>query len=352
MKQEIPARPEDSARKAVTIYDISRLSGVSPATVSRVLNGSANVSPRKQAAVLAAVEASGFRPNVLAQSLAGSQTHTIGFVVPDIKNPYYSSIYYHVELLASQSGYSVLLANSRSDYENESKILGALTGRRTDAILFMGGRIDLMPCRDEGLRELERANQLSPLLLTSRVESTFLPQLCTEESGAIRALMQHLRQQGCRTFAVLGGCEEARITHLRRRMMIHFGREFGMETRPEWIFNNTEFSIEGGQAAAAAMMAAGPLPDAACCLNDTIAAGALNQIAAQGIQVPHDLLLTGFDGEYLCEIVRPGITTVEFDYPDFARQIFDLLLRLIHHESCPAVSEIYPHLTVRGSTQR
>lgn len=340
------------SHKAVTIYDISRLSGVSPATVSRVLSGSARVSEAKRKAVLQAVKNSGFTPNALAQSLASSQTHTIGFIVPDIKNPYFSSIYYHVEILASQNGYSVLLANSRGDFANESKLLGALTGRRADAIVFMGGRTDAYQCSEEGVQELEKANQLVPLLLTSRVESTSIPQLCSNEDGAISALMRHLSEQGCKTFAVLGGTEEVRVLHHRRALMLEYGHQFGMETRPEWMITNTSFSIEGGKQAAAQLCETASLPDAACCMNDTIAVGALQQLRCCGKRVPEDILLTGFDGEFLSDIVYPGITTAEFDYPDFAQRVFDLLMKRIHREPCAPVTEIYPHLTVRGSTQR
>lgn len=338
--------------KAVTIYDISKLSGVSPATVSRVLSGSARVSDEKRKTVLQAVKDSGFMPNALAQSLASNQTHTIGFVVPDIKNPYFSSIFYHVEILASQNGYSVLLANSRGNFENESKILHVLTGRRVDAIVFMGGRTDAFGSGTEGIQELERVNQLVPLLLTSRVEGTSIPQICSNEDGAICALMRHLSDQGCKTFAVLGGSEDVNVLHHRRTLMLEYGHQFGMNAQPEWIITNTAFSIEGGKQAAAQLCQSGSLPDAACCMNDTVAVGALQQLRCCGYQVPEDIMLTGFDGEFLSDIVYPGITTAEFDYLDFTQRMFDLLMSRVHHELCTSVTEIYPHLTIRGSTQR
>ncbi|WOC31378.1 MULTISPECIES: LacI family DNA-binding transcriptional regulator [Caproicibacterium] len=341
-----------SPHKAVTIYDISRLAGVSPATVSRVLSGSARVSEAKRKAVLQAVQDSGFLPNALAQSLASSRTHTIGFLVPDIKNPYFSSIYYHVEILASQNGYAVLLANSRGAFENESRILQALTGRRVDAIVFMGGRIDAFPCSAAGIAELEKFNRMVPLLLTSRVEGTSIPQLCSREDGAVLALMRHLSEQGCRTFAILGGAEDVSVLHRRRALMLACGCRFGMVTQPKWALTDTGFSIESGRQAAAQLLQCGELPDAVCCINDMVAAGALQQLRSDGLQIPQDLLLTGFDGEVFSEVVDPGITTAAFDYPDFAQRIFDLLMRGIHQEPCAPVTELYPHLTIRGSTRR
>ena len=216
----------------------------------------------------------------------------------------------------------------------------------------MGGRIDSCLCGKKELLELEQTDQFVPLLLTSRVQESSLPQICSCEESTLYALMQHLKEQGCKTFAILGGSGDVRVAHQRKKLLLMYGHQVGMESRPEWDITDTSFSIEGGKQAAAKLLEAPELPDAACCLNDVVAVGALQQFRSKGIQIPQDILLTGFDGEFLSDIVYPGITTAEFDYEDFAQRMFDLLLKRIHHEPCAQITEIHPHLTIRGSTMR
>lgn len=339
-------------KKAVTIYDISRMTGVSVATVSRVLNGTARVSEEKRRLVEEAVRASGFRPNELARGLVRNQSRTIGCVVPDTKNVFYSSLYYELETLASEQGYAVLLTNSRGDYERETALLDLLISKQVDAIVFMGGRIDVNNCAPAYHHALEEIHRKVPIVLTSKLEGIRVPQVYGQQNEAVRCLMQHLRDQGCRSFGVLGGGEESNVARRRRDKILKYGQQAGMHTRPDWIVMNHAFSVDEGRADAARIFERPEIPDVICCMNDLVALGAVDYIQQIGLRVPDDMMVAGFDGTYLSTAVYPGITTVQMDADLYARKIFEVLRALIAHEPCALQHTVPARVVVRGSTRR
>ena len=131
-----------SESKAITIYDIAKEAGVSPATVSRVLTRKARVRPEKREKVEALIAKYNFKPNVLAKGLADTRTHTIGVLAADIRNPYYAALFVACEQAAREAGYTVVLYNSLGKTENEVELLGKLQEQKVDAIIQLGGRVD------------------------------------------------------------------------------------------------------------------------------------------------------------------------------------------------------------------
>lgn len=336
-------------RRSVTIYDISKEANVSPATVSRVINGNGKVSEETRKLVLEKIEELDFKPNALARSLSNNRSHTIGFIVPDIKNPYFSSIYYEVEKEASMLGYTVLLANSKSDYRLEGELLDLFTQKRVDGIVFMGGRIDTNLCDNKYHQELIDLCKETPIVLTSKLDIP-VPQVYADERSAAGELMEHLKSQGCRSVALLGGSEEINVSKWRRQFCRDACRKLDLRIRPEWVIDGS-FSIQCGRESMAKLFSNVEMPDAVCCINDEVAVGALNYAASQGFLIPDNILLTGFDGSYMSDAVFPQITTVQCNYEEFGRRVFRLLLANIRKERCDLSITVNPRVVVRGSTR-
>ena len=138
-----------SEGKAITIYDIAKEAGVSPATVSRVLTKNAKVRPENRQKVEALIAKYNFKPNVLAKGLADTRTKTIGVLAADIRNPYYAALFVACEQAAREAGYTVVLYNSLGKTENEVELLGKLQEQKVDAIIQLGGRVDDLASRIE-----------------------------------------------------------------------------------------------------------------------------------------------------------------------------------------------------------
>ena len=125
--------------KSITIYDIAKEAGVSPATVSRILTGSTTVSEEKRQKVQKLIEKYDFRPNAMARGLTVSSSKTIGMLVPDAQNPYYNSVFASCCNAAYEKGYSMLLLNTFSDPAREKGALAKLIEQRVDAVIISGG---------------------------------------------------------------------------------------------------------------------------------------------------------------------------------------------------------------------
>lgn len=336
-------------KRSITIYDISEKANVSPSTVSRVINGNEKVSEKTRKLVLEKIEELNFRPNALARSLSNKKTHSIGFIVPDIKNPYFSSIYYEVEKEASKRGYTVLLANSKSDYERESELLDVFLQKQVDGIVFMGGRIDTNLCDKKYHKELVDISKIVPIVMTSKSDIP-IPQVYADETNASLELIEHLKSQGCKKIGLLGGSDDINVSKWRRQFCRSACQKLGLEIRPEWVINGS-FSIESGRECMEKLFSNVEMPDAVCCINDEVAVGALNYASSQGFEVPQNILLTGFDGSYMSEAVFPQITTVQCNYDEFGKRVFSLLMSNIRKDRSDRVITVNPRVVVRGSTR-
>ena len=136
-------------RENISIYEIAREAKVSPATVSRVLTGNARVSDEKRTRVERLIERYDFKPNAMARSLSNTRTGIIGFLVPDIRNPFYATMAVACEWEANERGYSLMLGNYLSSMELQEKKLYHMLELRVDALIISGGKVDEMASDEE-----------------------------------------------------------------------------------------------------------------------------------------------------------------------------------------------------------
>jgi LacI family transcriptional regulator len=335
------ARGEAGGRRApVTILDVAGRAGVSPATASRVLTGSAHaVSPEARRRVAAAARDLGYLPNMLARSLLKRETSAVGVLVPDVSNPYYAVILRGIEDAASQAGRAVIVCNTDRSPEKQASYLRTLLERRVDGLIVAGGTI-----RE---RDLAHAGNVPPVVVVGRHEVS-CPSVRIDNVRAAMDATSHLIGLGHRRIACLAGplaslTAADRLAGYRRAL-----RRAGLSSRPEDVVRD-EFSLDGGRRGAERLCGLRPRPTAIVASSDQMAIGALRLLRERGVRVPDDLSIVGFDDSPLASYTVPALTSVAIPMYEIGRRVMGLLLRL--RADGRAVSAVLPaELRVRETT--
>lgn len=327
-----------------TIRDVATEAGVSIATVSRVLAGSSRVDPELRAKTLAAVERLGYRANRVAQALRTRSTGTVGMVVPNISNPFFPVIIQAVEEELRKHGTRLLLCDSGDDVGQEAELLRGLLDHRIDGIL-------VSPCDRIASRSAVRmAAGRVPLVQIDRVAVGDLDYIGVDQEAAMGAVVTHLLDQGCRRLAYVSSSMHASTAAVRLRAYVHHVRPVdGASAKRVYV---GDFSLAWGKEAAARILADGSLPDAIVCANDLLAVGVLDVLRHEGIAVPKDVLIAGFDDTVLATVAWPPLTSVRQPLEDIGREAVQIVLSAAT-ESRPARTRLLPaELVVRDSTRR
>ncbi|MCE7481337.1 MULTISPECIES: LacI family DNA-binding transcriptional regulator [Microbacterium] len=325
-------------RGSVTIADVARSAGVSPATVSRVMNGRFGGEPEVAERVREAARELEYAPSPLARSLALGRTHAIAFVVPDLANPAFQSVLAGLSKTAALDGYRVLVADS-GETPSEEGPLSVEIRRRTDAIVLCAPR---MP--EEELAAL--AAQLHPLVLINRsVPQIAAPSLAIDYRAGIAALAQHLHDLGHRSLAYVYGPERSASNAHRERGLDDFVREHP-DVQLERIPAGA--GSEEGRAAAPAVRETGAT--AALAFNDLVAIGLIGGLREFGMRVPEDISVTGFDDIPLAQYVAPALTTASVSHSELGVLAWQRMRALMNGEQ-PGHNVVFqPRVEVRDSS--
>jgi LacI family transcriptional regulator len=331
--------------KKVTIRDVARAAGTSASTVSRILNGSAPVSEDKRIAVEAAIERLGYRPSLIARSLATKTTYSIGLLINDITNPFYSVVAKGVEEEANRQGYHLILCNTNEDPERELQYLQELRDKSVDGIIFgpSGNNVS-------AIKQL--ASQIPLVQIDRKLDGVGLPAVLVDnENGAYQAI-NLLIQKGHRAIGLLGWemsltTNIERIAGYRRAM-----REAGLEIKPGFLSTSHTYSTEGLEEYARKLLRSERRPTAIFALNNRFGVAALKVIRDMKLRIPDDIALIVFDDIEVFSLTDPDISAVA--QPSFAigRRAVKLLIERIETEQnhLPETIVLPTHLIERGST--
>jgi LacI family transcriptional regulator len=301
-----------------TIRQVAEAAGVSPATVSRVLSGTRRVDPELRAKTLAAVERLNYRANRVARALRTRSTGTVGMVVPNIANPFFPTVIQAVEKELRGHGVGLLLCESGDDVAQEAELVHSLLDHRIDGILFS-------PCDRLSSRATVRwAAARVPLVQIDRLAVTDLAYVGADQESAMADVIQHLVGQGCRRFAYVSPTSRASTAAERLRAYRKCVRR--VDGRSADRIYEGSFSLEWGREAAGRILAEGDLPDAIVCANDLVALGVLGVLRSRGVEVPADVLLTGFDDTELAGIAWPPLTSVRQPLEAMGKEGAELVL--------------------------
>lgn len=304
---------DDRGRRA-TISEVAKAADVSPATVSRVMTGSKQVSPEVAARVLESVKSLGYRPNPAAQRLLRGASHTIGVVVPDLSNPYFAEVLKAVTAAANDRHHRTLVADTNETAAEEAPAADELA-RWVDGLVLCSPRLDTPALR----RLLQRS---PPTMLVNRVvrggAAPAVPSVCVDFASGMRAVCEHLVELGHRRIAYLGGPRGAWSDAQRRRVLRRFGDRLAVH----------EVTCGATDAAGYAAVddALRSDPTAIVAFSDYVALGALARLHELGLDVPGDISLVGFDDLPLSDLLRPRLTTVKVVKAHLGRLAVERLL--------------------------
>lgn len=295
---------------AVTLADVARHAGVSLATASRVLNGSARaVSDEMRSRVTAAARELNYVPNAHAQALVRATTRTVGVIVHDVSDPYFAEILRGIQQSAADAGRLMIVCNTFRDPQRELEYIRLLQMQRVEAIILAGSGRDERTHSRAMIDYLDSFAALGGRVAVIGRHNVAADAVIPDNVGGARALAHYLLDLGHRSFGVIDGPPLLTTSRDRRNSFVQTLATKGVELSPEAIIPG-DFTRDGGAQAAIALLERFPSITAIFALNDVMAIGALAALRQRGIVVPDQISLVGFDDIPIAADVTPALTTV------------------------------------------
>jgi LacI family transcriptional regulator len=334
----------DPLHKSAKLADVARLAKVSTATVSRALSMPQKVRPATLARVEKAVQTLGYVAHGAARALASRRTHTIGAVIPTLANAIFANTTDALQKALDAAGYTLLLASHDFDPEVEIRVTRALIERGIDGLVLLG-----TTHHPSVFRYIE-ANRIPYVLTWALDPGGTHPCIGFDNRAAATRLTEYLLNLGHRDIAMIAGItannERARerVDAVRAALAAR-----GLPLRTD-RFAEKPFTLAAGREGLAEIIEGARWPTAVLCGNDVLAMGALAECHAQGIAVPDQISITGFDDMEVASLITPGLTTVHFPTAELGAYAARHLLKRLAGEEVELRCELPVELIVRGST--
>ncbi len=323
------------------IKDVAALAGVSVATVSRVLNDSPRVSEEARAKVIAAVDTLRYRPNAVARSLRTEATRTLGLIIGDVLNPFFSVLARAVDDEARAAGYTVVIGNADERPEQQDHYVRTLLEQRVDGLLICP-TAEVTPLVEDCVRAG------GPLVFLDRTLTGLdVPSVRADGTAAIHDLIRHIRNLGHRRVAFISGPELLSTGRERTRAFADAMRENGLEVREDYL-KAGDFQAGSGHAITAGFLDLPEPPEVIFAGDNLMALGALDEIRARGLRIPQDVGLASFDDVAWFVHLDPPITAISQPAEELGRRAVRALVERIADR--PVESVVLPaRLVIRRS---
>ncbi len=338
--------------KEITIYDIAKEAGVSPATVSRVLTNSPGVRPEKRERVKAIIDKYNFTPNVMAKSLSETRRHMMGMLCADVRNPYFAGLFVQCEHAAYEQGYTVMLSNSMSNEKLELAFLEKMCEQRMDAILISGGTIDWLKMPKAFQSALDRIAAHTPVIVAGRVNNGDCYQVAIDHADGMRQAVSHLASLGHTRIAYLSCAPHINLSQEKRAAFYMAMNDHGLKVREEYVIEGKDFSEFSGVEGMNKMLSLPEKPTAVIGINDMMITGAMQSIMRLGYTIPGDFSLIGFDNSFITDLVVPSITSIKYHYGTYGQRLIGVALDAIEGKHPPKLTMVKPSLVIKNSCKK
>ena len=320
--------------KQVTLRDIAKLTGFSINTVSRALNNKDEVRAETRMKILEAAERLGYRPNRLAKGLRSNKTGTIGVVVTDVANPFFSALVKGIARAARDLDYSIILQDSDEDYAGEEEAIQVLLAEQVDGIL-------ITPVQSQR-GTIERLCEAHfPFVLVGR----FFPGLQTnyvipdDYQGGFMAT-EHLLKQGHRNIAMINGPLHISSARERFEGFSDALKTYGVPVNRSQVVTGA-LTVEEGLALARSILVQTPRPSGIVCYSDFVAFGVMQAIREVGLSIPEDIAVVGFDDVRMASCLQVSLTTIKSPKEELGKQaVQSLVARLEDNHNNPGTKGI------------
>lgn len=326
-----------------SIKDVAQAAGVSTATVSRVLSNKPHVRPEVRQRVRQVTKALNYRPNLIARSLRTQQSNTIGLIVSDIRNPYFTSVSRAVEDVAHEQGISVYLCNADENPKKELLFIEDSHDKNVAGLIFCPTRQSAENYSDLNIR-------VSTVIVDRSVKNVEVDSVEIDNYAASYLLAEHLILNGYQR--IFGIFDDASTTALdRQRGYLQALHTHHIEPSENWMLF-APGKMESGYRAALQLLDSSKPPEAILTTNSLLAAGALKAIRKRNMIIPNDVALVTFDDTIWTELVQPGITVMAQPTYEIGKTAIELLLKRLKDPSRPTRKVILQaKLIVRASSQ-
>jgi LacI family transcriptional regulator len=303
----------------MNIHEIAKRARVSTATVSRTINRVATVKPQLAKRVWKAVDELGYFPNLQARALVSGRSRIFGLIVSEITNPFFPEIVHVFEETALQHNYEVLLTSTVHDTERMKVAVRRMLGHRVEGVAVMTFGMEDSLLNDLKLKSV-------PLVFVDvGPQRPHVSNIRIDYPLGIRQAVQHLAALRHERIGFITGPLSLKSAVARRDAFLQAMKEIGMAADSELIVEGNH-TLEGGEIAFERMLRLASPPTAVLCSNDMTAIGVLRKSYAEGIVIPRDLSVVGFDNIRISQYMFPPLTTIEMSQAELARIAFHALL--------------------------
>ena len=331
----------------MNISAVAARARVSTATVSRVINGTANVSPETAERVREAIETLNFYPDISARTLGSGRSGLYGLIISDITNPYFPELVKAFEDIAVEHGQDILIANTDYDPKRMEACVIRMLQRKVDGVAIMTSEME-----DRLIHTFSHRHIPSVFMDTPKGVNG----VCTvrvDYAAGVKQAMDHLLAFGHQRIAFISGPLALSSAQVRAQAFTKFLRRHGL-IGEQHLIQEGDHRVEGGHAAMHRILIAGKRPTAVLASNDLTAIGAMGAIHEAGLRIPEDISVIGFDDIELSAYTQPALTTLHVSRRELAATAFRSLFRGRDEVACKDLDRrervIQPRLIVRRST--
>ena len=330
-----------------TMQEVARVAGVSKATVSRVLNNSSRISEKTRSRVQEVIKSLNYEPNYIARSLSKQRTHSIGVILEDIMNPFFTEVAKGIETVLKENGYTMLVTSSGFVYEEELELTRTLLRYRVDGILITPVQADSLAIN------ILKARKIPFFVMNAKSEEPDVSWIDSDNLSGSYMAVQHLLKLGHRRFICLYSNKlqgtRDRLEGFKRGIV-----EKGLQVSDQVLLGDAAFREDGYNLIQRYIRDHGveSMPSAIVAVNDTTAIGAMDCLLEHGMRIPEDVSIIGYDDIYLASLTRVPLTTVHQSKFRMGGIAAKGLLEIIRNpDGAPEAHHflIHPKLVVRES---
>ena len=336
---------------SVTIIDLARELKISPSTVSRALRDHPAIKDQTKVMVQELAKKLGYQPNALALSLLYRKTNNIGIIVPEITSYFFSSIICGIQDVLDPEGQHAVISQSNESYETEKKGIDTLLSSRVDGFLISS----TFDTTDYAHFEKLRQNNIPLVVFDRDCEGLQADKVLVDDYDGACQAVEHLINMGCKRIAHIAGPKNLSIAEQRKNGYIDTLKKHNIKIDEDLIVQSQFFQMEDGIEPAKRLLSLKEKPDAIFAVNDGIAIGTLSVLRENGIKVPEEIAVIGFDNDPFSSFSYPSLSTIDQPTYEMGMLAARILLKAIaspNEEREFRHEVLKPELVVRDSSRR
>lgn len=346
MSQTDSRRPGRPSERQPSVKDVARHAGVSWKTVSNVVNGRNYVRPATRERVETAIAELGYRTSLAGRQLRAGRTRLLAVALPELTTPYFASLAHEIIFSAQQRNYTVLITETNATADVERRVAHGFDTQFADGII-------LSPVSLDSASVLEAHGPTPLVLLGERIEGSHLDHVTIANETSGREAAEHLLASGCRSLVFIGAQEDRKFGTGWLRMMGFRSalEDAGISHKPISPVPVVQYNRASGDKAVQDLLEAGATFDGLVCGSDLIALGAMHALRRNGLTVPDDVAVLGWDGTQEGLYSNPSLTTISLDVTRIAHEAVELIIHRIEEPDAPLAEVMVEHtLIAREST--